>query len=232
MSLSLWCLIRPEYIRFSVYGISWVLSLCVHRFLNFSITTKSPKRTQSVTACIGYMVNLILTNICVEKPVLIGIPKAFLGHSFVAYNDAQSCCSKWFTRLIIRRSRVSRKYFSVIHINFVRVTCPIFMVTKHTAEATYFKLLYLITGMAERERAKKVSSRNLFNKTRRGQRERERERERERGGGCSSFGNHRTVTLLTQVQFPGVARDLSHRVNFQCRLSYVCPYTPVCNRIH
>ena len=38
---------------------------------------------------------------------------------------------------------------------------------------------------------------------------------------------HRTVTPLTQVRFPGAARDFSPGVNFQCRLSYVCPYTPV-----
>ena len=30
---------------------------------------------------------------------------------------------------------------------------------------------------------------------------------------------HRTGTLLTQVQFPGAARDFSPRVNFQCKLS-------------
>ena len=32
--------------------------------------------------------------------------------------------------------------------------------------------------------------------------------------------------------FPGAGRDFSPRVNFQCRLSYVCPYTPVCNHMH
>ena len=42
----------------------------------------------------------------------------------------------------------------------------------------------------------------------------------------------RTGTLPTLVRFPGVARDLSPRVNFQCKLSYVRSYTPVCNRIH
>ena len=31
---------------------------------------------------------------------------------------------------------------------------------------------------------------------------------------------HRIGTQLTQVRFPGVARDFSPRVNFQCRLSY------------
>ena len=37
---------------------------------------------------------------------------------------------------------------------------------------------------------------------------------------------HRTVTPLTQVRFPGAAKDFSPRVNFQCRLCYVCPYIP------
>ena len=31
---------------------------------------------------------------------------------------------------------------------------------------------------------------------------------------------HRTVTPLTQVRFPGAARDFLPRVNFQCRLSF------------
>ena len=31
---------------------------------------------------------------------------------------------------------------------------------------------------------------------------------------------HRTVTLLTQVRFPGAARDFLQRVIFQCRLSF------------
>ena len=31
---------------------------------------------------------------------------------------------------------------------------------------------------------------------------------------------HRTGTLATQVRFPSAARELSPRVNFQCRLSY------------
>ena len=34
------------------------------------------------------------------------------------------------------------------------------------------------------------------------------------------------------VRFLGTARDFSPRVNFQCRLSYVCPYTPVRNCMH
>ena len=40
------------------------------------------------------------------------------------------------------------------------------------------------------------------------------------------------MPLVTQVRFPGAERDFSPRVNFQYRLSYVCPYTPVCNRMH
>ena len=31
---------------------------------------------------------------------------------------------------------------------------------------------------------------------------------------------------------PQCARDFSPTVNFQCRLSYVCPHTPMCNRMH
>ena len=43
---------------------------------------------------------------------------------------------------------------------------------------------------------------------------------------CSSLVEHRTVMPLMEVRFPGAARNLSPRVNFQCRLFYVCPYTP------
>ena len=42
---------------------------------------------------------------------------------------------------------------------------------------------------------------------------------------------HWNGTPPTQVRFLGAARDFSLRVNFQCRLSYVGPYTPVGNRI-
>ena len=50
--------------------------------------------------------------------------------------------------------------------------------------------------------------------------------------GCSSVGvEHRTVTPLTQVRFPGAARDFLPRVNSLCRL-FRCPYTPVCNRMY
>ena len=55
---------------------------------------------------------------------------------------------------------------------------------------------------------------------------------RRRCGDVAQLVEHRTVTPLTQVRFPGAARDFSPRVNFQCRLSYVCPYNPVCNRMH
>ena len=41
-----------------------------------------------------------------------------------------------------------------------------------------------------------------------------------RGGDVAQFVEHRTGTPLTQVRFPGAARDFSLRVNFQCRLSY------------
>ena len=37
---------------------------------------------------------------------------------------------------------------------------------------------------------------------------------------CSSLVQHRTVTPLTQIRFPGAARDFSPKVNFQCRCSY------------
>ena len=47
------------------------------------------------------------------------------------------------------------------------------------------------------------------------------------GWGCSSLVEHRTVTLLTHVQFPGAARKFSPRVNFQCRLSNGV-HTPPC----
>ena len=47
------------------------------------------------------------------------------------------------------------------------------------------------------------------------------------GWGCSSLVEHRTVTPLTQVRFPGAAGDFSPRVNFQCRLSYAVR-TPPC----
>ena len=44
---------------------------------------------------------------------------------------------------------------------------------------------------------------------------------------CSSLVQHRTVTPLTQIRFPGATRDFSPRVNFQCRFSWMCPYTPL-----
>ena len=52
------------------------------------------------------------------------------------------------------------------------------------------------------------------------------------GGDVAQLVEHQTGTLLMQVRFPGAARYFFPRVHFQCRLSYVCPYTPVCNRIH
>ena len=46
-------------------------------------------------------------------------------------------------------------------------------------------------------------------------------------GDVAQLVEYRTVTPLTQVRFPGAARDFSPRVNFQCRFSYgVC--TPPC----
>ena len=46
-------------------------------------------------------------------------------------------------------------------------------------------------------------------------------------GDVAQLVEHRPGTPLTQVRIPGAARDFSPRVNFQCRLSYVCPYTHV-----
>ena len=47
-----------------------------------------------------------------------------------------------------------------------------------------------------------------------------------RGGDVAQLVERRIGTPLTQVRFPDEARDFSPRVTFQCRLSYVCPYTP------
>ena len=46
-------------------------------------------------------------------------------------------------------------------------------------------------------------------------------------GDVAQLVEHRTGTLPTQVQYPSAARDISPRVNFQCRLSY-CVRTPPC----
>ena len=54
----------------------------------------------------------------------------------------------------------------------------------------------------------------------------------EMGFSSASWLEHRTGMPLTQVRFPGAARDFLPRVNFQCRLSSGCPYIPVCNRMH
>ena len=51
-------------------------------------------------------------------------------------------------------------------------------------------------------------------------------------GNVAWLVERRTGTPLRQIRFPGAARDFSPKVKFQCRLSYVCPYTPVCNRMH
>ena len=49
---------------------------------------------------------------------------------------------------------------------------------------------------------------------------------------ASQLGERRTGTPLTQMRFPGAARDFSPRVQFQCRLSYGVRTPPVCNRTH
>ena len=57
------------------------------------------------------------------------------------------------------------------------------------------------------------------------------ERKKNQDGVIAQLVDHRTVTPLTQVRFPGAARDFLPRVNSLCRL-FRCPYTPVCNRMH
>ena len=52
------------------------------------------------------------------------------------------------------------------------------------------------------------------------------------GGDAAQPVQRRTVRSLTQVRFPRTAREFSPRVNFQCRLSYVCSYTPMSNHMH
>ena len=47
-----------------------------------------------------------------------------------------------------------------------------------------------------------------------------------------TWSERRAGTPPTQVRVPGAARDFSFRVNFQCRLCYVCPHTPVFSRTH
>ena len=54
----------------------------------------------------------------------------------------------------------------------------------------------------------------------------------EEGGDVAQLVEHRTGTPPTQVRCPDAARDFSPRVYFQCRLSYMCPYTLVCKRMH
>ena len=51
-------------------------------------------------------------------------------------------------------------------------------------------------------------------------------------GDVAQFVLCQAGTLLMHVQFPGTARDFSPQVNFQCRLSFMRPYTPTCNRMH
>ena len=46
------------------------------------------------------------------------------------------------------------------------------------------------------------------------------------GGDVAQSVEHRTGTLPTQNRFPGVARDFSPRVNFQCRLLRVSVHPP------
>ena len=42
----------------------------------------------------------------------------------------------------------------------------------------------------------------------------------------------RTGTPLTQVRFPGAAKDFSPSCQLSVQTLLRCPYTPVCNRMH
>ena len=56
-----------------------------------------------------------------------------------------------------------------------------------------------------------------------------------RSGGIAQRVDHPTGkpgAILMQVRVPGVARDFSPRVSFQCRLSHGVCTAPVCNRMH
>ena len=66
---------------------------------------------------------------------------------------------------------------------------------------------------------------------RRTARDNERPKEQILPGDVAQLVEQWTGTSLTQVRFPGAARDFSPTVNIQCRLLR-CPYTPVCNRTH
>ena len=56
-----------------------------------------------------------------------------------------------------------------------------------------------------------------------------------RSGGIAQRVDHPTGkpgAILMQVRVPGVARDFSPRVSFQCRLSHGVCTAPACNRMH
>ena len=52
------------------------------------------------------------------------------------------------------------------------------------------------------------------------------------GGDVAQSVERRTGTPLTQVRFPGAARDFFPRASFLCRLSYGVRTALVCNRMH
>ena len=52
------------------------------------------------------------------------------------------------------------------------------------------------------------------------------------GGDVAQLVEHRTVTPLTRVPFPGAARDVFPRVHFQCRLSDGVRAAPCANCMH
>ena len=53
-----------------------------------------------------------------------------------------------------------------------------------------------------------------------------------RGGDVAQLAEHRIDSPLTQVRFPGAARDFFSKSHLSVQALERCPYTPVCNRMH
>ena len=51
-------------------------------------------------------------------------------------------------------------------------------------------------------------------------------------GDVAQLVEHRIGSPLTQVRFPGTARDFSLKSQLSVQTLLRCPYTPVCNRMH
>ena len=51
-----------------------------------------------------------------------------------------------------------------------------------------------------------------------------------RGSSVGTASNTKTQKMCVRVH--GAARDISPRVNLQCRLCYIISTAPVCNRLH